>query len=401
MIEHLKELIAIPSVTFSDETQEALDYMLRLCDSFGFRTKKGDGYGYAEIGEGEEMMMIMGHLDVVPAGTGWHTDPFEAVIKDGNIYGRGVMDDKGPMMAALYAMKDVADAGIPLKRRVRILFGTAEEAGDWEDIERYKENEEWPTFGFTPDADFPALYGEKGMLHLTIEMPQEASGFVSVQGGSAPNMVPDHARGQSHDGQIIETEGVSAHGSLPELGENAISKLMALAEHTPLGRWYNRWIGTHVHGEGMGIDISDQDSGLLSMNVGQIYQEGDNVILTLDIRYPVTKKAEPIIESIRQSLDEGMTLNVVSHKDPIYMDKEGPVISKLMEAYVEVTNDDAKPKVIGGGTYARSMPNIVAFGPVFPGVPLTEHQADENIPVKDLEKARAIYALAIEKCAGE
>ncbi|MBP3853200.1 MAG: Sapep family Mn(2+)-dependent dipeptidase [Erysipelotrichaceae bacterium] len=401
MIDHLKELIAIDSVTFTPGTGQALDYVLKLAASFGFDTVKGDGWGYAQIGRGEEMMMIIGHLDVVPAGNGWDSDPFEAVIKDGNLYGRGVSDDKGPMMAALYAMKDVHDAKIPLQRRVRILFGTAEEAGDWEDIENYKKHEEWPTFGFTPDADFPALYGEKGMLHAMISMPLHHSGFLDVQGGSAPNMVADHAKGQIARDQWIETTGKSAHGSKPETGINAISKLMEKAGQTPLGKWYTQHIGMETDGQSLGIACRDQDSGPLSVNIGQIETKDNRVGFSLDIRYPVTADHQTIIEAIRGKLLPDMRLDVLSHKEPVFMDKRGPVITKLMEAYHEVTHDDSEPMVIGGGTYARAMPNIVAYGPMFPGAETSEHQPNEHMAIKDLEKAREIYKKAIEKLAGE
>ena len=402
MIEDLKTLISFESVTFSPACQDALDYMLDKCSSFGFVTKKGQGYGYGEIGQGEELMLIMGHLDVVPAGSGWQTNPFEAVIKDdGDIYGRGVMDDKGPMMAALYAMKDIYDAKIPLNKRVRILFGTAEELGDWDDIKAYKENEEWPTFGFTPDADFPLIYGEKGILQIELTMPIEDSGFLSVEGGDAPNMVADWAKGQLEDGQTIRTVGKSAHGSLPEMGENAISKLMAQAPNTTIGKWYNQYIHTQTQGQDLGIFYEDEHSTPLSLNVGQIFVRDNQLVITMDIRYPVTHDYKEIISQMEKVLLPQMQITIESHKEPIFMDKDGEVITKLMEAYYEVTKDPSEPKVIGGGTYARSMPNIVAFGPVFEGVELSEHQPNEHIPVRDLERARLIYKKAILKLASQ
>lgn len=266
MIDALKQLIAIPSVSQTEYTKDALRYVLTLCKGFGFRVFDGGSYGYAEIGEGEEMMGIIGHLDVVPAGLGWDTDPFTATIKDGQIIGRGVMDDKGPMMAAIYAMKDVKEGDKHLNKRVRIIFGTCEEVGEWEDIEAYKEKEELPTFGFTPDADFPAIYGEKGLLQTEWHTPLKKSGFQSVSGGEAPNMVPAWAKAQLDDGTVIEAKGKSAHGSTPEDGVNAITKLMEQATG-PLADFYREKID--MHGNKLHLDLWDEQKWGFDLECGQ------------------------------------------------------------------------------------------------------------------------------------
>ena len=187
MIDALRKLIAIPSITdataeegkpFGKNVNDALVYMLNFCQDLGFRTKNCGNYlGFAEIGQGEELMGILCHLDVVPTGEGWQHDPFGGEVVDGRIYGRGAMDDKGPAMAAVYAMKDILDSGRKLNKRVRIIFGCQEETGDWVDMEYYKEHEEIPSFGFTPDADFPAIYGEKGILMVRLSMEASKSGF--------------------------------------------------------------------------------------------------------------------------------------------------------------------------------------------------------------------------------
>lgn len=406
MIESLQELIAIPSVTGTPEVFEALEQALDCCRSLGFRVKNVDGkLGYGEIGEGEDLMGILCHLDVVPAGEGWSYEPFAGTVtEDGRIYGRGAVDDKGPAMAAVYAMRDVLDSGKKLNKRVRAIFGIMEEGGEWEDMDYYKAHEEIPSFGFTPDADFPAIYGEKGILQADLIMNAGEAGFVEIAGGDAPNMVAAWARGKLPDGTSFDEKGISAHGSTPEEGENAITRLMekAAARGCRFAQVYMEKIGWCLDGSKFGIGISDEASGGLTFNAGKIVMEEDKVRLSVDIRYPVTFDEEDVVELLRREAAEaGLSVEVVSALKPVYMDQTGPVISKLMEAYRQVTGDDTPAQLMGGGTYARAMDNVVAFGPVFPGRELTEHKADEWIRVEDLEKAREIYRLAIEKLACE
>ncbi len=414
MIDALKKLIAIPSITgaaaeegmpFGKDVHDALIYMLDFCKSLGFRTKNcGDYLGWAEIGQGEELMGILCHLDVVPTGDGWRHDPFGGEIVDGRIYGRGVMDDKGPAMAAVFAMKDILDSDRKLNKRIRIIFGCQEETGDWVDMEYYKDHEEIPSFGFTPDADFPAIYGEKGILMARLSTEAAGSGFAEISGGEAPNMVADWAKAVLADGTILAETGRAAHGSTPEEGENAITKLMEKAAgfDCPFARFYMEKIGWCLDGSHIGIGLSDEASGGLTFNVGRIGIEGGMLFLEADIRYPVTYSVEEVLDCMEKALSShDVALNVITSMDPVYMDRDGEVITKLMEAYREVTGDKTQPQVMGGGTYARAMKNIVAFGPVFPGRACTEHKKDEWIYVEDLEKAREIYRQAIEKLTSE
>lgn len=412
MIEALRQLIAIPSITgapaeegapFGKDVHDALIYMLEFCKAQGFRTKNcGDYLGYAEIGQGEELMGILCHLDVVPTGDGWHHDPFGGEIADGKIYGRGVMDDKGPAMAAVFAMKDILDSGRTLNKRVRIIFGCQEETGDWTDMDYYKAHEEIPSFGFTPDADFPAIYGEKGILMVRLSMDPSKSGFAQLSGGEAPNMVADWAKGTLPDGSQLSERGKAAHGSTPEEGENAITKLMekAAIRGSAFARFYMEKIGWRLDGSGIGIGISDEASGPLTFNVGRVEMAEGKLSLEVDIRYPVTFSGEETAGRLQAAAAPyGVTAEVMTAMDPVYMDKDGPVIRALMDSYYQVTGDTSPPQVMGGGTYARAMAGIVAFGPVFPGRDCTEHKRDEWIYVEDLEKAREIYRLAIEKLA--
>lgn len=415
-LDALLGLMEIESVAMTDPTPahpygtgpvKALEYVLDLCRRMGIRTVNRDGRtAWAEIGEGEEIVGILGHLDVVPFGEGWSHDPKGEICGD-RLYGRGAVDDKGPTMAALFAMKDVQDAGIPLKRRVRLIFGQSEETSRWGDMEWYKAHEELPVFGFTPDADFPALCGEKGILNFELSIPLEQSGLLSIDGGEAMNMVPARCDAviPGEDGPTaIVTSGVSSHASTPEKGDNAISSMMrVLAQRgvqSPLVEFYQKHIGFDLHGERLGCAFSDEESGKLTLNVGLARTEADRIVLSLDIRNPVTFTRQQVQTALEVVCTPyGITVECVKDMAPIYLDKNGKVIQTMMEVYRTATGDDSEPKVIGGGTYARAMSGIVAFGPMRPGRECTEHEKDEYILLEDLYLAQEIYRLTIEKLA--
>ena len=417
-LDALRRLCAIESVAGVDVSEEApfgagsaaaLDYVLSLCDSFGFRTRLCENHrsGWAEIGQGEELVGILVHLDVVPAGTGWDYPAYDLTAAGDRLYGRGVTDDKGPAMACICAMKDLLDEGVPLTRRVRIIFGQSEETGVWEDMEYYKRHEEIPAFGFTPDADFPAIYGEKRILCLDLRMPDARAGGLELSGGSASNMVADWCRAVlPGDGRTMETAGKAAHASTPEDGVNAITAMMAqleplLPDH-PMVRFYQRYVGDSLNGERMGCALEDAQSGKLTMNAGVISTVGNEMILTLDVREPVTFPPEAVLDPVRRAAGAcGMTVEVTENTPPVYMDKNGPVITKLLSVYRALTGDPSEPQVIGGGTYARAMENIIAFGPMLPGRELTEHQKNEYMLKSDLLLIRKIYRAAIQALAGQ
>lgn len=278
---------------------EALETALGICEGLGFRTKLDDEgyYGYAEIGAGEELMGILVHLDVVPPGSGWSHDLYGCEIAEGKLFGRGVVDDKGPAVAVMYAMKDILDSALVLDKRVRLILASQEEDGPWADIARYKAQEEIPGFGFTPDASFPATFGEKGILAVALSMPAERAGFREIQGGTATNMVADQAQAVLMDGTVLETRGRSAHGSMPELGDNAITSLMtqAAAHDCPFAQFYMDHIGHALNGEGLGIALEDRASGGLTLNVGKIGLAEGRVTMHLDIRYPVTFSPQDVL----------------------------------------------------------------------------------------------------------
>lgn len=394
---------------YGEEVKKALEYVLDVCKGFGFKVKNcGNIIGWAEIGEGEELVGIPVHLDIVPAGEGWDYTPFGATVtEDGKLVGRGVCDDKGPAVACIFAMRDILEKKIKLNRRVRLIFGQAEENGEWTDMEYYKENEELPVFGFTPDGDFPAIYGEKGILNLKLAMPGEKSGIIAARGGNAPNMVADKAQAQVNIGGKTETlceTGKAAHGSMPWDGENAVSKLFRRLEELGVTggftRFYNDLIGFDLHGERIGAGFSDEKSGKLVFNVGLLEANEKECSITVNLRCPVDCTAEQVQSAIEDKCAEyGVSVTRLSWQAPVYMDKDGGVVGALVDVYREFTEDLTEPQVIGGGTYARAMDNIVAFGPSYPGMELTEHQKNEYIPLNWFLRLREIYFGAIVRLA--
>ena len=409
-------LVAIDSVALTDVSEKApygagpakaLDYVLDLCEELSIRTVNDNNkIAWAEIGQGDEIVGILGHLDIVPVGEGWAHNPKGEVCGD-RLYGRGVVDDKGPTLAALFAMKELQDAGVSLNRRVRLIFGQCEEVGDWGDMNYYKETQQLPVLGFTPDADFPAIYGEKGILNFELTASLAGGDIVSIEGGDAANMVPDWCRCTYRDGEeekTLETVGRSAHASTPEKGENAISKMMAQLEElgvkSSLVEFYRKHIGMELNGAKMGCGLEDEQSGQLTLNAGVLRTSGAEATLTLDIRNPVTFDRGDVEEPILRACQPyGIACKCTESMDSIYMDQNGKVVRAMVEVYQAVTGDRSEPIVIGGGTYARAMPGIVAFGPMQPGRECTEHQTDEYILLEDLFTAKEIYRQTIEKLA--
>lgn len=411
MLETLEELVSIKSIAdrgdgadpFGEGPAKALEYMLEQAAAMGFRTVNKGTYGFAEIGEGEELIGILAHLDTVEAGKDWNYPPYQATLEDDRIYGRGTIDDKGPAVASLFAMKDILDQGVPGKR-IRLILGQTEENGDWDDITAYLENEDAPDCGFTPDGDFPAIYCENGIMIARISMPLENSGLEYACAGTAPNVVPDLCQLRTARG-TYEGRGKMSHGCAPWLGKNAISDAMRRAaeaegeEDLPFPAIYLRHIADKHHGEGLGIDFSD-DGTRLSVNPGIIRSEDGRLTLDVDIRFPISVTSDQVVAGMREALGQysglGLTVEKSFEMPAVYMEKDGPVISRLLAAYRQVTGDPGEPLAIGGGTYARSMKNIVAFGPNFPGHENREHNSDEYLLLEDFYKLREIYRLALQ-----
>lgn len=404
MIEALQKLVSFQSIAkeegpeypYGKEVCGAKEYVLELAKSFGMRAEDVPGkYAYIEIGEGPRLIGILSHLDVVPAGDGWTQDPFGGEIVDGKIYGRGTTDDKGPTIAVLYAMKALKEK-TTLPARIRLILGQTEENGEWRDIEAYTDAEEIPECGFTPDGDFPAIQNELGVMVFRVQMPQ--SGFLQGEGGTAPNMVPARARVKTEFG-TYEASGKACHGCAPWLGLNGISELMEkVYQAEPENRFlrmYADLIGKTIYGEKLGIAAEDE-SGKLTLNVGLLEVQDETATLMVDIRYPAKKNPDEISGSlVRQFSSYGASCECVYHVRPLYTPSDSPVLGALLSAYREVTGDDSRPISIGGGTYAKAMPNMVAFGPNFPGHENREHMEDEYILVEDFLKLEEIYERAL------
>lgn len=404
MIEALQKLVSFQSIAkeegpeypYGKEVCGAKEYVLELAKSFGMRAEDVQGkYAYIEIGEGPRLIGILSHLDVVPAGDGWTQDPFGGEIVDGKIYGRGTTDDKGPTIAVLYAMKALKEK-TTLSARIRLILGQTEENGEWRDIEAYTDAEEIPECGFTPDGDFPAIQNELGAMVFRVQMPQ--SGFLQGEGGTAPNMVPARARVKTEFG-TYEASGKACHGCAPWLGLNGISELMEkVYQAEPENRFvrmYADLIGKTIYGEKLGVAAEDE-SGKLTLNVGLFEVRDETATLMVDIRYPAKKNPDEISGSlVRQFSSYGASCECVYHVRPLYTPSDSPVLGALLSAYREVTGDDSRPISIGGGTYAKAMPNMVAFGPNFPGRENREHMEDEYILVEDFLKLEEIYERAL------
>lgn len=433
----IKESIQIPSVKgapeegapYGREPKRALEHALKLGEELGFKVKNvDDKAGWVEFGEGEELVGILGHLDVVPVGEeGWDYPAFSGEIHDGVMYGRGVLDDKGPTIGAIYALKAIRDLGIPLKRRIRVIFGTDEENGS-SCVQHYVESgEEIPTIGFTPDADFPLIFFEKGMTVMIAGSKKAEQGAVKVlefKGGAAPNIVMEkcrlvlegvHAVSEQEgvkvsvvDGNtVVEAEGVGAHGSKPELGVNAAVLLFKAVKDLEIGGSFQKvrdfilaQIGTETNGKTLGICYQDDETGETTVNLGLIGYKGDSLFFTLDIRYPKNGKADEVYANLERALTES-GLDVLQHStvEPLYMPKDSELVQKLMKVYKELTGRDDEPLAIGGGTYAKMLPNTVAFGPVFPGTPDVIHQPNERVLVEELIQSIQLTADAMVELA--
>lgn len=415
---------AKPEAPYGEGPKAALVDALAQAERLGLKAENIDNkVGYVEIGEGKEMVAILGHLDIVPLGEGWKYDPLGAEIHNGIMYGRGVSDDKGPTIGAIYALKAIKDLGLSHDKRIRVIFGTDEESGSGCVAHYISSGQEMPVAGFTPDADFPIINAEKGMVAVVLKKAlknNENYKLIDIVGGTAKNVVMPSVslkmetdseisiQGKNYKGAFeCEVLGKSAHASTPEKGENALLKLMKDLENADikgdlksLVDFINKEINMETNGKTLGIACSDQESGALTMNLGLISFEDDVISITVDIRYPVTKKPEFIEETIIQKAEKyGVEVADVKKVNPLFVPKESELIVKLSSVYESYTGSTATLIGIGGGTYAKSFPNMVAFGPAFPGEDHVIHQPNENISVETLMSGIKIYASAILELA--
>jgi dipeptidase, putative len=439
MVDTLKKWIRIPSVKaaaqpcapFGEEIKKALDAALEDAEKMGFEVRNFDGYaGDVTMGQGEDTLGILCHVDVVPAGDGWKCDPFAAVIEGDKMYGRGTSDDKGPAVAALYAMKAVKDAGIPLKKKVRLILGCDEESG-WECMTYYQTKTQMPDIGFSPDASFPVINTEKGMIRIdfSASVAKEGLKVLAFNTGERPNVVPGHAQATvagdkstiqkvaafkketgfdmsaKLDGGIvtIDSVGATGHAAYPEAAKNAIGQMLlclkALGVEGPLKTLADT-LGMEYHGESLGCAVSDTLSGALTLNCGIIRVDENTVKGVFDIRYPVSAEPEKVVAAIKAKLS-GFEVKEGRFKAPHHVPEESELVQELLNAYHEETGLPKEAQAIGGGTYARCLKQGVAFGSAFPDDEELAHQAGEYLSIKGLMKNVKIFANAIIRLAGK
>ena len=412
ILRDLAELVRIPSVRsaaepgmpFGRESARALETVLAMAERLGLTVKNVDNYaGHAEYGEGEETAAVLAHVDVVPAGEGWESDPYTMVIRDGCCYGRGTADDKGEAIVALYCLKALMDEKVPAKRRLRVVFGAAEETGS-EDLAYYYQKEPLPVMGFTPDAEYGICNREKGRVSAVITGKTEGSVVRAFTAGTVANAVPARAEAvltcssaqrealcaaaaaagdrftveALPDGARVQAVGVAAHAMQPQEGVNAASHLVRLlagvfsaAELGAFFTFIDRAIGLEYDGASMGVRQEDEESGLLTLNLGLVSAGEEGASLTIDIRFPVTKDGEAILAQLQSKAEQaGLTLAEGHAVEPLFLPAESPFIHLLSDAYEAVMGVPAELYATGGGTYARALKSRgVAFGPFFADEP--------------------------------
>ncbi len=470
LLRDLSSLLAIPSVKdeasagpnapLGRESARALAWTLELAGKHGLSTAEIEGIvGYADYDGPESLadnkdskddyIAVLSHVDVVPASGEWTSPPFVPTIRDGRLYARGALDDKGPALAAFYGMLIVKELGLPLRHRVRLIFGTDEETG-MSCMDAYNRHERPPLAGFTPDADFPIVHAEKGQINtaMTLRLSGSDEGEAELRlcgfrSGFAANMVPDAAEAIVHGSPerlaavvsefwsfcsanglhgttstdlqlsecstVLRMAGKSAHGMMPEIGVNAGLRLLEFLGSQPLGGDDERFVRGAVEllvpdtsGEALGISCRDEATGALTVNVGLLRYAptAGEAFFQLNIRFPACANGEQLVGKLEERLRPyGFQLTPPTLKPPHEVPAEHPMIRALQRIYTEQTGHTATLLSTGGGTYACKLPGCVAFGPLFPGEEDTAHQPDESISIDSLLRATALYAEAIYELA--
>lgn len=429
----LKNLVSYPSVLeeykenslepFGKANKEVLDYILAYAKKDGFETLNQDNYaGHILFGNEGEDLGILSHLDVVPVeGQRWTSNPFEMVERDGKLIGRGVNDDKGPLAASYIAIKILKDLGFSPKKRIKLIMGCDEESGS-RCLEHYFKYNPMPKIGFSPDACFPCINGEKAGAHFDMVGSLENDSIISsILAGNRYNIVPGEARmtlkknykneyldflkKNNFQGEINGDEyiayGLSAHAMCPEKGINAaviLFKFLRTITNEEIVEFVNIYVADDPYGKKMGIDISCGEMGTLSLNLGIVKIIDNKVFLGFDSRVPsdehrnvIEKRLKEISKEYKNIHFDNFNMGTVH-----YVESSSKLVSTLVNAYQAITGDSVnKAYTIGGGTYAKFIDSAVAFGPQFVGGEDVDHQADEYINIKDYKKVIAIYLLAI------
>ena len=418
MIGFLAELVAVPSVQgeaeegapFGKEPKRALEIMLEKCRESGFNVENVENYvGTADVNDLSPELGILAHLDVVPVGSGWSSPPFTLTYdeKTDKLVGRGTCDDKGPAVAALYAAKAVKELGIPLKKGVRLLFGTNEENGS-ADLAYYRQKRQLPPDVFTPDGEYPVINAEKGMLRVYFSTVAPEN--IEISAGTVINAVPASCKYQLPKSENADTEAVfgtvegnSAHASTPEKGENAITKFLRSTDHClPMLKSLSELFPHgELNGKSCGLGFRDDISGDMTCVLSMLNTENGRLCGGIDIRFPLDRSKNEISEIICGKLrDAGFEIDSCEGVDPHCTDENSPFVQSLLRAYEGITGDKGRCIAIGGGTYVHEIEGGVAFGAEFPGEDGRMHSPDEFITSENLIKNAEIMAAAIIEICG-
>ena len=427
MVESIKAAVRINSVMdedtatetmpFGKGVDEALRKTLEIAESLGFKTVYKDGYyGYAEVGEGEELIGILGHIDVVPVGdeSKWKFPPFSATEEDGYIYGRGTQDDKGPTIAAMYAVKALLDAGVKFGKRVRFIIGGDEE-NLWRCIAKYTENgEEIPSMGFTPDSSFPVTNAEKSLVQFYLR--GKGSKDLSLNISGALNAVPGVANytgkladkltekldelkfDYEKDGESVTVIGKRVHAASADKGVNAIERLCKALYEIGVEDDVVRFVAELSDSVGSKIlpNCIDDVSGTLTLNLGELIINEKESKIGFDSRVPVKFTIEDLEDAVKEkAANYGLEFEEFDRLKSLYVPADSELIKTLVSVYEEETGLEGTPKSSGGATYAKALDNCVAFGAMFPFDEKTEHQENERVNIKNMIKATEIYALSV------
>ena len=397
-----------PNAPFGNGPKKALSETLELAKELGFKTGiVSNAVGYAQLGEDDENYIgVIGHLDVVHEGTDWDYPPFDLTLDHDVFYGRGVLDNKGPIIANLYALFILKELNLPLTKTIRILFGTDEESGS-ADIPMYLTQEQPPMYGYTPDCKYPAVYGERGVLGVKIVTTisdESLSPLTTFEGNFDRSAVPDTLHYTINNTSISLT-GKRAPSNAPDMGLNVITLFgeKEQTNHNLSGEFqdYLSWLANSLHnqhdGSGLGINFSDEESGYLALTPVDLTFNDNTISLDISIRYPISIHKEQIIKQLEKAMPNNSIIQVTRDMPSTYFDKNHPMIHQMSKVYEYATGLDGTPVTTTGATYARSMPNIIAFGPSFPGQKGIAHNKNEYMDKKDLIKNLEIYTYLLSE----
>lgn len=413
---NLRTIMQISSVKGSSEKdapfgkgpKKALEAIVPIIEKCGFKAKiVNNAMAYAQWGDDDENYIgIIDHLDVVPVGDKWKFNPWDLSDENGRLYGRGILDNKGPALATLWAMKILKDLGYRPKRTIRLVFGSDEENGS-KDVPLYLEKEKPTIFGWTADCKYPVVYGERGIVNYCIFTPildGSLSQIKNLQGDMSKDHVPDELSIEIKNKQV-ESHGIRVPSNAPEMGKNAITYLAKkiVDENLVSGQLNNyfKWIVKALHqkhyGEGLGIEFHDNDSGKLIMTPTGLNIENNGMRIEIAIRYPVSYQEKQITAGIKNNIPVDSNIKVIRSIPSVMHDKNSKFIQILSEVYEKVTGLDGTPVTTTGATYARVMPNIIAFGPSFPGQKGIAHKENEWMDLDDLLLSIKIYMRSLER----